>query len=237
MAAAWGAIIGAGLNLVSGMMGKQGQQQANELNLQIAREQMAFQREMSGTAYQRAAKDLDAAGLNRILALGSPATTPAGARATMLNEDAPLAAGIQSGVSTALDAMRVKNETQATQAQIRQMDATTENIRAQTNTEQETLRLRAAQRANEITRNAGIRTDNERKILDKQIRELEIPGVESAKDFYQWLLASPSANVNYHLTKVYGGSNLGLLQKWLIQLSETDRQDFNDALSGPRIRN
>lgn len=42
-----------------------------------------FQSYMSGTAYQRAAKDLEAAGLNRILALGNGASTPGGSTATM----------------------------------------------------------------------------------------------------------------------------------------------------------
>lgn len=38
--------------------------------------------DMSSTAYQRAAKDLEKAGLNRILAVGSPASTPSGGIAT-----------------------------------------------------------------------------------------------------------------------------------------------------------
>lgn len=46
-----------------------------------AEKQMDFQREMSNTQYQRAAKDLQMAGLNRILALGSPAGGASGAAA------------------------------------------------------------------------------------------------------------------------------------------------------------
>lgn len=38
--------------------------------------------DMSSTAYQRAAKDMEKAGLNRILAIGSPASTPSGGIAT-----------------------------------------------------------------------------------------------------------------------------------------------------------
>lgn len=48
----------------------------NARQAQISRD---FQERMSNTSYQRAAKDLEAAGLNRILALGSGATTPGGA--------------------------------------------------------------------------------------------------------------------------------------------------------------
>ena len=77
-----------------------GQRSANKANLRIAREQMDFQERMSNTAYTRAARDLENAGLNRILALGSPASSPGGQTATMQNE-----AG--AGVASALQAAQI----------------------------------------------------------------------------------------------------------------------------------
>lgn len=64
------ALGGIGGSFISGMFGAR---QADQM--------MDFQRNMANTQYQRAAKDLEAAGLNRILALGSPAATPTGAMA------------------------------------------------------------------------------------------------------------------------------------------------------------
>jgi alcohol dehydrogenase class IV len=52
-------------------------------NAREASKNRGFQRNMSNTQYQRAAADLEAAGLNRVLALGGGASTPSGSTATM----------------------------------------------------------------------------------------------------------------------------------------------------------
>lgn len=77
-------LLGGGLSLAGGLF-------SNARNIDLSREQMAFQREMANTQYQRAAKDLEKAGLNRILALGSPAAAPAGARPNITSPTAGLA--------------------------------------------------------------------------------------------------------------------------------------------------
>lgn len=91
-------------DLVSGIMGDSGQREANRMNYRIAQENRAFQERMSSTAYQRAAKDLEKAGLNRILALGSPASSPSGAMATMQNPRAASSAAAGRATSSALQA-------------------------------------------------------------------------------------------------------------------------------------
>ena len=120
----WGPIAGAAGNVIGGLLGKSGQSAANVANLKIARENRQFQERMSNTAYQRAANDLDKAGLNRILAIGSPATTPAGNIATMQNEQTPLAEGLKGATAQALAARQIN-------ANIKNTNARTELTNAQ----------------------------------------------------------------------------------------------------------
>jgi len=116
------ALISGGSQLLGGLIGSRGQSSANRANLNIAREQMKFQERMSSTAYQRSASDLKKAGLNRILALGSPASSPQGASATMQNDKAMIAQGIQNAALTAAQVNLTKAQTAKTlqEAQIKE---------------------------------------------------------------------------------------------------------------------
>jgi len=102
------ALIGAGGSLLGGLIGSSGQRAANRANERIAKENREFQERMSSTAYQRSAKDLKAAGLNRILALGSPASSPGGTTAVMQNPKSSIAAGVSAASTTALNLMHQK---------------------------------------------------------------------------------------------------------------------------------
>lgn len=102
-----------------------GQRSANKQNLKIAREQMAFQERMSGTAYQRAMDDMRKSGLNPMLAYQQGgASTPGGASAKMESTLGP-------AVSSAMGVKRLTAELRGINAAVGKTEAETMNLMKQ----------------------------------------------------------------------------------------------------------
>lgn len=123
-----------GGNLLSSLLGFDKTQQSIE-------QQEAFQERMSSTAFQRASKDMLAAGINPIMAFGHPASAPSGGAAQMQSPE--MGTAFVSGVSAAQGLAK-------SQAEVEQAGATTENLRRQAEKTSSEKLLVDAQTAREL---------------------------------------------------------------------------------------
>lgn len=116
-----GSIIGGLGNIFGGnQANKTNREIADAANISSAKQaaaQMAFQEKMSNTSYQRSMADMEKAGLNPMLAFSQGgASTPGGAMGSV--QAAKVENTLGQGISTALEARRLKKEIGAADSQV-----------------------------------------------------------------------------------------------------------------------
>lgn len=165
--------------LISGGIGLVGTYLSNQQSEKNAQKQMDFQQKNSDSAHVREVADLKKAGLNPILsALGSGASTPQGAQATV-SDYAP---GISKGMETAI-AVKTQNK------QLQSMDANIANTAidsAKKGVETAVLRTEGLSSAEDVKRK-GL----ENKLLSETMPHL----VKKAKAEGDWSQVNQLMNV------------------------------------------
>jgi len=183
--------------LLQGGISYLGAKQANAANAKQAQQQMDFQREMSGTSYQRGIEDMKEAGLNPMLAYSQGgASSPGGASASIGDE-----------ISPALNSGRAA---QMLTAQVDNMKAQNANINANTqNTNADTL----AKILQPAAINAGIDSTRQNTANAKTAGHQAEQNLSFSRDTYDADVAAAKAasmSANYRLE---GDKNMAEFQK------------------------
>lgn len=188
--------------LVGGIMGHSAQKKANTQNVALQQQQQNWEKEMSGTSYQRAVQDLQAAGLNPMLAYSQGgASTPNVSAATVQPVDA-LARGVSSAASKAAQQLIVQQQlanielTRANAAKA-SAEAKTAEVTSSNAGRRQTLEMETIIQQMQKTINEAHLTVSQEELLRKNmpalieqakaqatLSELEIPSAKAEADWW-----------------------------------------------------
>jgi len=189
----------AGGSLLSGFFSAKsatkGQEEANAMNYQIAKENRDWQERMSSTAHQREVADLRAAGLNPILSAtgGSGASSPGGSVAVMQNPNA-IASDIMS------TSARTASETSKNQSGSNLNSALTNKSNAEASLAKETVNTQKTQQYLNLA-NAKSITLNQHGRLGAFGSYVPLGSIGSALSTAKNIARSGFSGVGSHFTK------------------------------------
>lgn len=197
-----------GASLLGGIFSARSAASRNKKQIALAREQMRFQERMSSTAYQRAADDLEKAGLNRVLALGNSASTPGGAMPQIQDEGAP-------AVATALAVKRQAAEIKNIEANTSKTVEDTINARNEGSNILQNFGKITAEINN--LRKQGRLLDVQRDVQDalRKIKDSEAIIIKSEEDLYREL-QNIGASEETALTRLLGPQALSLVKLFIM---------------------
>jgi len=191
------AVIGAAGSLIGGRSSARAQARANETNIQLSRENRAWEEMMSNTAYQRGTEDMIRAGINPMLAVSQGgASTPNTSAATVQPVDA-MGKGIASAADKAANAVATSLSLERARTENNILDEKLKQERLTTN-EQIALKDvgQVARTIEEREASTRLRVDEARiKSIERQIAEQTI-GANVSSAQARATLANQEVNLN-----------------------------------------